>query len=604
MKLIKLFGLFPLIPAIVMWSNSASAQCATITTNPTNVNVCTGITSNFSVVVTGSSNNFQWQQNDGSGWVNITTPPYTNFNTATLSVVGSPAGFDGFQYRCVVSKAGCPTVTSNPATLTLKFGPLQVTPPVDAVTCLGKNASFEVGATGDNLVYQWMTKQGASWVSLSNNTTFSGVTTNKLVITNPAIGLNGSEYFASISGTCPPTITSDTVMLTINTLPQITAQPSAFSTCLNKQVTFATAATGTTVAYQWQEDAGTGFVDLPGAPPYAGVYSNQLDILAIGVTPALNGRKYRCVVSGACEPADTTIPVTLTVLAPPNVSLMTNIDTLCEGEDIEVTTVASGAGLIYFWEVDKNDGAGFIDLTDGGAYSGTSTATMKITSAPAGFNGFAYRCRITGTCPPVPTVPTDTLYVIQDKSVGNHPMDTAVHLGVDGEFRIGVIGTNLSFHWQVDDGNGYQSINPTSPYYSGINSQLLKVLKPGIDKSGYMYRCLVYGGCDEVPAASNGGMLTVLWPASANRISLNNNIQVYPNPVVGDVMSIKFGNIQDANVDIRILDKYGKILVDETFAIHNGQTSINVNSLPSGMYFVHVSSQQFSIVENIKFTKL
>jgi hypothetical protein len=58
------------------------------------------------------------------------------------------------------------------------------------------------------------------------------------------------------------------------------------------------------------------------------------------------------------------------------------------------TVVASGtAPLTYRWQEDN--GGGFVNLSDGGIYSGTATATLTLTGAPGSMNGYRYRCLVT-----------------------------------------------------------------------------------------------------------------------------------------------------------------------------------------------------------------
>lgn len=70
--------------------------------------------------------------------------------------------------------------------------------------------------------------------------------------------------------------------------------------------------------YQWQADTGSGFVNLPNAAPYAGVYTPTLTISP--ATSSMSGRHFRCVPkSGTCL-TDTTNAAMLTVLLPSSVS--------------------------------------------------------------------------------------------------------------------------------------------------------------------------------------------------------------------------------------------------------------------------------------------
>lgn len=58
------------------------------------------------------------------------------------------------------------------------------------------------------------------------------------------------------------------------------------------------------------------------------------------------------------------------------------------------SVVASGtAPLTYRWQQDN--GGGFVNLSDGGIYSGTTTATLTLTGAPGSMNGYRYRCLVT-----------------------------------------------------------------------------------------------------------------------------------------------------------------------------------------------------------------
>ena len=55
--------------------------------------------------------------------------------------------------------------------------------------------------------------------------------------------------------------------------------------------------------YQWQQDAGTGYVNLSDAGPFSGVTTDSLKIS--GGTTALNNYHYRCIVSNSVGCADT-----------------------------------------------------------------------------------------------------------------------------------------------------------------------------------------------------------------------------------------------------------------------------------------------------------
>jgi len=94
----------------------------TITAQPANSAETTGDPATFTVAasITGSGGTltYQWQEDSGSGFANITEAGvYTDVTTATLTITDN-TGLDGNEYRCVVSATGADSKTSNAATLT------------------------------------------------------------------------------------------------------------------------------------------------------------------------------------------------------------------------------------------------------------------------------------------------------------------------------------------------------------------------------------------------------------------------------------------------------------------------------------------------------
>ncbi len=88
-----------------------------------------GCTASFSVVATGNAPlTYQWQENNGGGFSNITDGGiYGGTTASTLTISGASDAMNGYMYRCVVTDASGYSSTSTGATLTvippvLKFG--------------------------------------------------------------------------------------------------------------------------------------------------------------------------------------------------------------------------------------------------------------------------------------------------------------------------------------------------------------------------------------------------------------------------------------------------------------------------------------------------
>ena len=65
---------------------------------------------------------------------------------------------------------------------------------------------------------------------------------------------------------------------------------------------------------------------------------------------------------------------------------------VCAGATATFTTAASGTtNITYQWQFGPTSAGPFIDISNGGGYSGTSTSTLSVNTA---FIGKRYRCNV------------------------------------------------------------------------------------------------------------------------------------------------------------------------------------------------------------------
>jgi poly(3-hydroxybutyrate) depolymerase len=196
--------------------------------------------------------------------------------------------------------------------------------------------------------------------------------------------------------------------LPVSASPAITTQPSATTICEGSNAIFAVAASNAT-GYQWQVDQGTGFTNLSNTAPYSGVVTEQLNIT--GATAAMNGYKYRVVVSGTVSPATTSNSVTLAVNPKPSVTISANGGTaiLCFEAGavlLNSTTLLSGtpvsSGISYQW---KYNGTAIIGAINP-SYTATLAGNYTLTVMTLDWNCLATSTPVTITAqiPPVLTV--------------------------------------------------------------------------------------------------------------------------------------------------------------------------------------------------------
>jgi hypothetical protein len=310
----------------------------------------------MSVAATGTNLTYQWKLN---GTSLTTSSTYTGVQSNTLTINNPSTTLNGGYYTCVVSGYCTPSVSSTIDTLWVNGLPGISTQPSNTVVCNGSNTTISIATTGAGITYQWRADTGTGPYNLSNGVLYGGVTSNSLTISGATLNMNGYHYSCVVSGTCSPAVTSNSVLLTVNSLPTITVQPATRNQiCAGSNTTMNVTATGTGISYQWKLN---GSIITP-STTYTGTTTNTLSIN--GATAGMNGYVYTCTVSGTCLPSVTSTNDTLGVNLLPAISSQPSNFTTCAGGNASFTVGATGAGLQYVW---KENG---VTLTNGGVYGG------------------------------------------------------------------------------------------------------------------------------------------------------------------------------------------------------------------------------------------
>ena len=174
---------------IVVGQSAAAAP--SITWHPSASTINAGGNTAFSVNAANATG-YQWQVNQGSGYINIGNGGvYSGATTSTLSITGATAGMNGYIYRVVVTGATAPAAVSNGAALTVNAALPTVT-----------SVSPASGPT-----------TGGTYVTISGSN-FSGVTAVKFGATSATniTVVNTTQITASspagMAGTVDVTVTS------------------------------------------------------------------------------------------------------------------------------------------------------------------------------------------------------------------------------------------------------------------------------------------------------------------------------------------------------------------------------------------------------------
>ena len=84
------------------------------------------------------------------------------------------------------------------------------------------------------------------------------------------------------------------------------------------------------------------------------------------------------------------------------------------------------------------------------------------------------------------------------------------------------------------------------------------------------------------------------------KTELSISLSAFPNPTTEN-LTIQISDYKNEKLSYQLFDMQGKLLKNGQIAAQ--QTQINMSSLPSAFYFVHVVNQENKIVQSFKIIK-
>jgi subtilisin-like proprotein convertase family protein len=447
-----------------------------ITSQPSNATVCPGANASFTVGATPAGVTYNWQEDQGSGFVYLTNGGvYSGVNTATLTITGATSGMNGYKYRAVVtcSGGGLPGI-SNEATLSLLPpgpGAPTVSPP-SASICPGGSVALSI--TSSQGAVPVSASSGAISVAINDNT----AVTNDLVIAGfPAVAVASISVNFNITHTWDGDVRINLKAPNGNILNLVNARGGSGDNFTNTTISSTSA---TSLATGVAPFTGTFAADGANAVGFAPYLSNTTVFSNLFSVP--NGTWTLIVSDHAIGDVGTLTSwsITITPVAAP---------------DPAVWTPATGL------------------FNDAGLTSPYVAGTPQVTvyAAPAATQ--VYSATVSnGVCNSAATNVTVT--VNQPTAITTHPTDGNACIGGTKTFSVAATGSSLTYQWQVDAGSGFVNItgaaptNPSNFLYSGQTTSTLtiRVVLPAMN--GYKYRAVVTGACPP-PLTSNEVVLAV-----------------------------------------------------------------------------------------------
>jgi hypothetical protein len=405
-----------LILSVVFFPLFASATCPTIVQQPVNQTVCVGNQAVFSASVTNATS-FQWYfwNNSTNNWVALSNnSTYSGVTTATLIINNPSQSLSGTYYTLSIGNQWCCSQTNNVCLSVNICCPTVVQQPANQTVCQGSQAVFSATLNNASLVtYQWFywNNSTSNWVALSNNATYSGVTTSTLTINNVSMSLNGMYYALSYGNQwcCGSTNYAN---LCVNQRPNVSAWADKNYICSGEGVTVS--ASGAS-SYVWQPGNFTG--------------SSVVRYPTSTTTYTVTG-----TASNGCT---NTATVTVVVNQNPSLTATASPASICSGSS---TTLTATGATNYIW-LNNNQSGSTITV------SPTSTTTYTVSGTNSS-TGCTSTSTVTVTVLPRPTVSTSA---------------SATTICQGGQTTLTASGTAVSYIWQPGNLSGSSiTVNPSA----------------------------------------------------------------------------------------------------------------------------------------------
>ncbi len=331
----------------------------------------------------------------------------------------------------------------------------------------------------------------------------------------------------------------------------ITSQPTSQPITYGEAASFTVVATDA-VSYQWQEDAGSGFVDITDGGIYSNATTDTLDISL--PTGDMSGFKYRCVITGNCLPNATSDGnATLTVALK---ALNVTAEDKMKCEDGLVYSGVYSVTLSGFITGEDQSVLGGALVIGGTAVTATTFGTYSID--PSGFTSVNYSISyINGSLliKPTPVTPIIT-----------RSGDTLISSATAGN------------QWYKD---GLEITGATDPKYL-------------VTANGDYYSIVTDNGCSS--AQSNS--ISVI-DVSIKEVS-SAIFDIYPNPSNGK-FSIKLKTAGNEVYNVEIFNSFGALVwkQDNTGISATNSAKIDLEGLTSGLYTIVLRNKTNSFVKKV-----
>ncbi|MCW2992664.1 MAG: hypothetical protein JWQ18_159, partial [Conexibacter sp.] len=319
--------------------------------------------------------------------------------------------------------------------------------PIEGHTLIANSGSWSPSAT--SVAYQWQRDAGSGFADVT------GETGTTYILLHGDIGASFRVHVVATNAAGSTPIDSAATAAVIAGQPVSTAAPAVTGGLQGGNVLAVTAGswypTAGTYAYQWQRDTGSGFADIAGAtaPTHATVPADVTAHIRARVT-ATNAYGSVTATSAAVGPITSGVPVDSVL---PIIS-----GTVKRGAPLAVNSGTwSPAGSSYQFAWQRDDGAGFADITGASGTTYTPTADdlgLPLQVVVTATNAFG---SATATTAATAAVATDPPVNHGSPGIAGTAKRTFTLTASAGTWT--PAGATFGYQWQRDTGSGFADIS-------------------------------------------------------------------------------------------------------------------------------------------------
>jgi subtilisin-like proprotein convertase family protein len=304
------------------------------------------------------------------------------------------------------------------------------------------------------------------------------------------------------------------------------------------------------------DNIGFGGTPVPAAPTFTprGFIGN------VGLIPS---------ISGACTSPARSVVVTVNQPISLNTTLPANAAACTDKSATFTVGVIAGTSPSYQWQVSSDAGNTFTNVSNGGVYSGVTTATLTVSAPPVSMSGYIYRCVVSGAAPCTPVNSRNAFLTV-------NPLPTVVIAASPYQRLFPGLTTTV-----------FSTVTPAASVYtwlkngaqvSGATGSSLLVNVDGL--GDYTLRVTDVNGC------VNTSNLVSLKDSSSGKVF------IYPNPNGGQFQVRYYSIINNTNLPrgINVYDARGKRVLTQQYTITApySRMDVNLSNYSTGVYWIEV----------------